>query len=93
MSVLRAIVRFFYEIVLSCSHSNLTRIFTMQQETYRVCLDCGKHIPHSPLTMRPLTAREARRLKATHAGELKIMPGSISANTSLHAAERKSSVA
>jgi len=93
MSVLHAIIRFFYEIVLGCSHSNLTRIFTVQQETYRVCLDCGKHIPHSPVTMRPLTAREIRRLKAAHAGELKITPVSVSANTALQTAERKSSAA
>jgi len=93
MSVLRAIIRFFYEIVLGCSHSHMTRIFTMQQETYRVCLDCGKHIPHSPVTMLPLTAREMRRLKAVHAGELKMMPASVSGNAALRTVERKSSVA
>ena len=92
MSVLRAVFNFFYEIFFGCSHSRLTRIFTVKQETYRVCLDCGKHIPYSPVTMRPLTARELRRMKAAQTGELKIMPVSIS-NSAVQAAERKSSVA
>ena len=93
MSVLRAIIRFFYEIVLGCSHSHLTRIFTMEEETYRVCLDCGKHIPHSPVNMLPLTARELRRLKAARAGELKIMQIGVSGNAALQKVGRKSSVA
>jgi hypothetical protein len=92
MSVLRAIFRFFYEIFFGCSHSHLTRIFTLQDETYRVCLDCGVHIPYSPLTMRPLSARELRRIKAARAGELKILPAEVS-GTSLQAPERKSSAA
>jgi hypothetical protein len=92
MSVLRAIFRFFYEIFFGCSHSRLTRIFTLQDETYRVCLDCGVHIAYSPVTMRALSARELRRLKAARAGELKVVPANIS-STSLQAAERKSSAA
>ena len=92
MSVLRAVFNFFYGIFFGCSHSSLTRIFTVKEETYRVCLDCGKHIPYSPVTMRALTAREVRRIKAAHAGELKIMPISIS-STTVQTAKRKSSVA
>jgi hypothetical protein len=92
MSILRAIFRFFYEIFLGCSHSHLTRIFTLQDETYRVCLDCGVHVPYSPVTMRPLSGRELRRIKAARASELKIMPASVS-SASLRAAERKSSAA
>jgi hypothetical protein len=92
MRVLRTIFRFFYEIFLGCSHGHLTRIFTLQDETYRVCLDCGVHVPYSPVTMRPLTARELRRMKAARAGELKIIPANI-AGAPLQAAERKSSAA
>ena len=92
MSVLRVIFRFFYEIFFGCSHSHLTRIFTLQDETYRVCLDCGVHVPYSPSTMRPLSAREMRRFKAARASELKVLPADIS-GTSLQAAERKSSAA
>lgn len=93
MSVLRAVFNFFHEIFLGCSHSHLTRIFTVEQETYRVCLDCGKHIPYSPVSMRALTARELRRMKTAHAGELKMMPASISTGTTMRHPESKSSVA
>lgn len=92
ISILRAVFSFFHEIFLGCSHSRLTRIFTMQQETYRVCLDCGKHILYSPVTLRPLTARELRRMKATHTGELMIMPVSTG-SAALQPVEEKSSVA
>jgi hypothetical protein len=92
MSILRAIFRFFYEIFFGCSHSHLTRIFTLKDETYRVCLDCGFHLPYSPVTMRPLSARDVRRMRAAQAGELKIVPGGTT-STSLQAAERKSSAA
>lgn len=93
MSVIRAIFNFFHEIFLGCSHGHLTRIFTVKQETYRVCLDCGKHIPHSPLTMRALTARELRRMKAAQVGALKVMPSPVSSSAALQTVERKSSVA
>jgi hypothetical protein len=93
MSVFRAIFTFFCEIFLSCSHSHLTRIFTVNQETYRVCLDCGKHIAYSPMTMHPLTARELRRMKVARAGKLKIMPVTISSNAASQTVESKSCVA
>jgi hypothetical protein len=91
MSILRAIFNSFYEIFLGCRHSRLTRVFTLQEETYKVCLDCGTHVPYSAATLRPLSAREARRVKATHAGELKIMPGSN--HSALTPQGRKSSAA
>jgi len=93
MSILRTLFSFCYEILLGCSHRHQTRIFTMQQETYRVCLDCGKHILYSSVTMRPLSARDLRRMKTAHAGELKIMPVSVPGSTALQSVERKSSVA
>jgi hypothetical protein len=44
------------------------------EETYEVCLDCGKQIYYSAAEMRPLTAWEIRRMKAARAGELKVVP-------------------
>jgi len=44
---LRAIVDFFAEILFGCSHSRLTRPFTIKNETYEVCLDCGRQIYYS----------------------------------------------
>lgn len=72
---LRAVFNFFYEILLGCSHDRLTRPFTLQQETYKVCLDCGKQVFYSPVDMRPLSARETRRMRATQAGEVRVFSG------------------
>ena len=74
MSILRAIVNFLYEILLGCRHDRLTRPFTLEQQTYKVCLDCGKHLFYSPDTMRPLSARQMRRMQAVQSGELKVVP-------------------
>jgi hypothetical protein len=73
MSILRAILNFFYEMLLGCRHDRLTRPFTIEQQTYKVCLDCGKHVYYSPDTMRPLSAREMRRMRAVQLGELKVV--------------------
>jgi hypothetical protein len=70
---LRAIVSFFSEILFGCSHSRLTRPFTINGETYEVCLDCGRQIYYSAQEMRRLTIGEVRRMKAAHAGEVKVM--------------------
>ncbi len=31
--------------LFACRHKELTRVFTLDNETYRVCLACGKRIP------------------------------------------------
>jgi hypothetical protein len=59
MSWLRAIYNFFYEIFFGCSHGHLTRPFTLETHSYKVCLDCGKHFPYSLEKMRTLHAWEA----------------------------------
>lgn len=74
MACLRAVLSFFSEILFGCTHTRVTRPFTLGEETYEVCLDCGKQIYYSPTEMRPLTAWEVRRMKAAHAGEVKVVP-------------------
>jgi hypothetical protein len=74
MACLQAVLNFFSEILFGCTHSRLTRPFTLGKETYEVCLDCGKQIYYSAQEMRPLTAWEVRRMKAAHAGEVKVVP-------------------
>lgn len=71
MKILRAIFNFLYETFLGCSHQHLTRPFTLEQETYKVCLDCGKRVYYSATNMRPLTVLEVRRMSA---GEVRVMP-------------------
>lgn len=74
MSCLRSVLNFFSEILFGCTHSRVTRPFTLDSETYEVCLDCGKQIYYSATEMRPLTAWEVRRLRAARAGEVKVIP-------------------
>jgi len=81
MRLLQALFNFFYEILLGCRHDRLTRPFTIQQQTYKVCLDCGKQVYYSADTMRPLRARELRRIQAIHASELKVLPAAATVKT------------
>ncbi|HEV2279233.1 MAG TPA: hypothetical protein VGS02_13710 [Acidobacteriaceae bacterium] len=89
---LRAIVDFFAEILLGCSHSRLTRPFTIQGETYMVCLSCGKQVYYSAKEMRPLSMGEVRRMKAAVA-ELKVMPIPATVPSLAAAQEQKTNIA
>lgn len=97
MKILIAIFNFLYELVLGCSHQHLTRPFTLEKQTYMVCLDCGKQIYYSAASMRPLTVLEVRRLHAAHAGEMRIMPATVGVTsvgaTMVPARARKSNAA
>jgi hypothetical protein len=92
MACLLAVRSFFSEILFGCSHSRVTRPFTLDEETYEVCLDCGKQIYYSAQEMRPLTSWEVRRMKAARAGEMKVLP-IPSAVPQLVASEGKSNAA
>lgn len=37
--------------VFGCSHSNVSRPFTLRSRTYRVCCDCGTEFDYSLQTM------------------------------------------
>jgi hypothetical protein len=74
MKILRAVVNFIYELLLGCRHDHLTRLFTIEQHTYKVCLECGKQIYYSADTMLPLSRREVRRMLVTKTGALKVIP-------------------
>jgi hypothetical protein len=67
---------FFYELLFGCRHNRQTRPFTIEAETYKVCLDCGRQIFYSTERMTPLSMREVRRMKAVQAqaGVLRVMP-------------------
>lgn len=90
MKILSAIFNFLYEIILGCSHQHLTRPFTLQKQTYMVCLDCGKQIYYSAATMRPLSHREVRRMQT---GEMRVVPVSIAVPKLVPTAARKSNAA
>ena len=65
MTWIATLLGFFYDIIFGCRHWSQTRPFTLEQQTYKVCLDCGKQIYYSTERMTPLSAREVRRMKAT----------------------------
>jgi len=74
VTCLHAVLSFFSEILFGCNHARVTRPFTLGEQTYKVCLDCGKQIYYSAQEMRPLTPWEVRRMKAAHAGEVRVVP-------------------
>lgn len=74
MNWLRSLLGFFYDVFFGCRHTRLTRPFTLEQETYKVCLDCGHKVYYSRERMMPLSAREVRRMKAAHSGGLVLAP-------------------
>jgi hypothetical protein len=47
MAILLAILDFLF----GCHHVPLSRVFTLQGETYRVCCDCGAKFAYSLKTM------------------------------------------
>ena len=39
------------DFLFGCHHSNLSRVFTINRRTYRVCCDCGAQFRYSLDTM------------------------------------------
>ncbi|GGH15668.1 hypothetical protein [Silvibacterium dinghuense] len=74
MNVLRSTANFFSEICFGCAHERLSRPFTLEDQCYMVCLQCGTHVPYSQESMRPLTSRELRRMKAVLGERRQVMP-------------------
>lgn len=49
--------------VFGCTHERMSRPFTIEHESYMVCLECGQKSFYSPATMRRLSRREVKRLQ------------------------------
>lgn len=49
--------------VFGCQHDRLSRPFTIQHQSYMVCLDCGHKVFYSMQEMRKLSRREIRHLQ------------------------------
>jgi hypothetical protein len=93
MTWIQSLLGFFYDIIFGCRHWSQTRPFTLEQQTYKVCLDCGKQIYYSTERMTPLSAREVRRLKATANGPVTVISSSMSARGILSRRTNKSNAA
>jgi hypothetical protein len=82
LDLFSSVFGFVYEFFFGCRHNRQTRPFTIEAETYKVCLDCGRQIFYSTERMTPLSMREVRRMKAIqHQPGVVLMPAT--------AAERK----
>jgi len=44
-----------------CRHRELSRAFTSEGETYKVCLKCGAHLPYSWETMSIVDRKKDRK--------------------------------
>ncbi len=61
------------DLCLGCRHDRTTRPFTIQDESYMVCLDCGKQLFYSVESMRRLNGRELRNLRARRSDRLTVL--------------------
>jgi hypothetical protein len=93
MSWIQTLLGFFYDILFGCRHWSQTRPFTLEQQTYKVCLDCGKQIYYSPERMTPLSAREVRRMKAAVALPVTVIGASLPTGSFLTRRANKSNAA
>ncbi len=60
--------------VFGCRHARFSRLFTIRDESYMVCLTCGHQVYYCVETMRPLSRREVHRRRALHAQETEASP-------------------
>jgi hypothetical protein len=60
MSFLESFLSSVMNFLFGCGHDHVTRPFTLENRTYKVCLDCGHELPYSARTMTYVTARQAR---------------------------------
>jgi hypothetical protein len=56
-----------FDFLFGCHHSNLSRVFTISRETYRVCCDCGTAFKYSLETMS-IERRLAQPDRERHGG-------------------------
>ncbi|RRA48782.1 hypothetical protein [Acidipila sp. EB88] len=66
--------------VFGCQHGRLSRPFTIQQQSYMVCLDCGHKQFYSMQEMRRLSRKEIKRLLAIEAGALHLSAAAAEAS-------------
>ncbi|MGB9073792.1 MAG: hypothetical protein WCC22_14230 [Terriglobales bacterium] len=47
-----------------CHHSQLSRVFTIQKQTYQVCLECGQEFEYSWTLMRSMRSHGVNNVHA-----------------------------
>lgn len=83
-----------FEAIFGCRHSHLSRPFTIEGQTYKVCMDCSTQVFYSSETMRPLSRRELRHLRAAQANaSVAMMPATAQAREAAARRSRKTAAA
>lgn len=57
-----AITRKIWDLLFGCRHKELSRPFSSEGQTYKVCLKCGAHLPYSWETMTVVNHPTAKKL-------------------------------
>ena len=84
--LMRAFSNAIFEWIFGCHHRKLSRVFTIDHKTYRVCFGCGRKLPYSWRAMSLIKPSETPQTLASfraafsHAGEQ--FTGSIAGNLS-----------
>jgi hypothetical protein len=77
-----------------CRHNSLSRPFTIDGQTYKVCMDCSQQVFYSRDTMMPLSRRELRHLRAEQANAaVAMMPATAEAREAVARRSRKTAAA
>lgn len=50
-----------WNVFFGCHHRELSRAFTSEGETYKVCLKCGARLPYSWETMTVMPERREKK--------------------------------
>lgn len=83
-----------FEAIFGCRHGNVSRPFTIDGQTYKVCMDCSTQVFYSPETMQPLSRREVRHLRTAQANAaVAIMPATAEAREAVARRARKTAAA
>lgn len=78
MQWIQGFFEFIFDLFFGCRHDHLTRPFTMQAHSYKICLDCGREIPYSLQAMRPMSPWEIRRQGKEQPAEIPVTAPALS---------------
>ena len=54
MQWIRLTLTYLFDLLFGCRHTHLSRPFTLEDRSYKICLDCGQERPYSVEAMRLL---------------------------------------
>ena len=61
-------LRWILQLAFGCRHGQLSRVFTIRNRSYKVCVECGQEFDYSWKLMRPVPSDVAARAHAPQDG-------------------------